>query len=217
MCIRDRLIYAKGVIHFAYEEYQFLPTEYEIQGSTAWRGVDAPSNNEVTVGSLNCLVLSNTSSGYAERLEKFSEYIVDLMKAPDVLAVQEVRNITVLQNLADKINFLYPDISYTPYLVSSGQSGSFIIEVGYLVKNTVSNVSVTQLGTDENFTQGGSLHFRPPLLLEGEFNTTSTFPIKILNLHLKSLGGIDTSNEVRLRRHEQAAVSYTHLTLPTKA
>lgn len=198
------VIYAKGVIHYAYGEYQLLPTEYEIFGSPALRSVDEPMATEATVGSLNCYVFSNTSSGYADRLTKFAKYIVNLMKSPDILAVQEVRSLEVLQNLADKIKFLYPDLTYTPYLVSSGQNGGFVIEVGYLVKNTVTDVTITQLGANEIFSQGGKLHYRPPLLLEGNFNTTSTIPIKVLNLHLKSLGGVTTSTEVRQRRHEQA-------------
>ena len=201
-------IKAKGVINYAYNDYQIYPTEYEIIGSPPLRGVDTPNNNEVTIASLNCYVLDNSSGDLDFRLAKIAKYIVELMQAPDILAVQEVRNLAVLQALANAINSIDPNIVYTPHLISSGQSGSFVIEVGYLTRSSVSNISVSQLGAEENFSQGGNLHFRTPLLLEAEFQTNTTIPIKILNLHLKSLGGI-TSSTNQLRRHEQAvSVAY---------
>ena len=199
-------IQAKGVIDYAFSEYRILPTEYEIIGTPPLRGVDAPIENEVTIASLNCYVFSNLENNYSIRLAKIANYVVDLMQAPDILAVQEVRSLAVLQDLANAIQTIAPNIVYTPHLISSGSTGSFIIEVGYLTRSSVSNISVTQLGNNESFSQGGSLHYRPPLLLEAEFQTSTTVPVKVLNLHLKSLGGITGSNanSVRLRRHEQA-------------
>ncbi len=195
-------IAATGVIDYAFEDYILRATDYEITGQPPFQGVDAPLNTQATIGSINCLVFSNLESEYNIRRQKLANYIVDLMKAPDIVAVQEVRSLFVLQDLANHIQSMHPNIIYTPYLISSGSSGSFIIEVGYLVKNTVSDVQVTQLGANENLSVGGSLHYRPPLLLEGNFNTTPPKPIKVLNLHLKSLGG--SSSTKWIRRHEQA-------------
>ena len=125
------------------------------------------------------------------------------MNAPDILAVQEVRSLAVLQDLSNLIKENHPDIIYTPHLISNGTSGGFVINVGYLVKNTVSDVQITQLGADESFSQGGDLHYRPPLLLEGNFNSSPSQPISVLNLHLKSLNNISQTS-TKLRRHEQA-------------
>ena len=56
------MIKAKGVINYAFNDYQIYPTEYEIIGSPPLRGVDAPNNNEVTIASLNCFVLLSPAS-----------------------------------------------------------------------------------------------------------------------------------------------------------
>ena len=194
-------ISATGVIDYAFEDYILLASDYEITGQPPFQGVDVPLSTQATIGSINCLVFSNLENEYPTRRQKLANYIVDLMQAPDIVAVQEVRSLFVLQDLADFIQTNHPNIIYTPHLISSGSTGSFIIEVGYLVKNTVSDVQVTQLGADENLSVGGSLHYRPPLLLEGNFNTNPPQSIKVLNLHLKSLGG--SSSTKWIRRHEQ--------------
>ena len=199
-------ISATGVIDYDFGDYILLPTEYEITSDAPFRAVNDPTPTEATIGSINCFVLSNLESEYAIRRQKVAAYIVDMMKAPDIVAVQEVRSLAVLQDLANLINENHPEINYTPYLISNGTGGSFVINVGYLVKNTVSDVQVTQLGADEQFSFGGKLHYRPPLLLEAIFNSTPPKSIKVLNLHLKSLNGITGGNAtaVRTRRHEQA-------------
>lgn len=194
-------IAATGIIDFSFSDYLLLATDYEITGQTPLIEVDDPTPNQATIGSINCLVFSELDNSYSIRRQKLANYIVDLMKAPDIVAVQEMRSLATLQDVANVIKENHPDIIYTPYLESSGATGSFIIEVGYLVKNTVTDVVITQLGADEDLSVGGSLHFRPPLLLEANFNSNPPKPIKVLNLHLKSLGG--TSSTKWIRRHEQ--------------
>ncbi|HFC00057.1 MAG TPA: hypothetical protein ENJ53_04550, partial [Phaeodactylibacter sp.] len=203
---------ATGVMDYDFGDYLLLPTEYEITSDAPFRAVDDPTATQATIGSLNCFVLSDLESEYVIRRQKVAAYIVDMMKAPDILAVQEVRGLSVLQDLANLIKTNHPDINYTPYLISNGMSGGFVINVGYLVRNTVSNVQVTQLGADEPFSLGGKLHYRPPLLLEATWNSTPPKPIKVLNLHLKSLNGIagGNSTEVRTRRYEQS-ISVAHM------
>lgn len=196
-------ISATGVIDYVFEDYLLLPTEYEITGQSPLRAVDAPTSTQATIGCINLFVLSDIDNQYITRREKVANYIVELMQAPDIVAVQEVRSLAVLQDLSNLIKSNHPEIEYTPHLISNGQSGSFIINVGYLVKNTVSDVQITQLGADEQVSTGGDLHYRPPLLLEGSFNTNPPLPIQVLNLHLKSLNGIQNTS-TKIRRHEQA-------------
>ena len=198
-----RNVSATGVIDYAFDDYILLTENAQFSGDTPLIPVDEPTSTEATIASANFYVLSNLESDYMVRRQKVASYIVDLMNAPDILAVQEVRSLAVLQDLSNLIKENHPDIIYTPHLVSNGTSGGFVINVGYMVKNTVSEIQITQLGADEPFSQGGDLHYRPPLLLEGNFNSSPPQPISVLNLHLKSLNNISQTS-TKLRRHEQA-------------
>ena len=198
-----RNVSATGVMDYAFDDYILRTNEVQFSGAAPLIPVDEPSSTEATIASANFYVLSNLENEYLTRRQKVASYIVDLMNAPDILAVQEVRSLAVLQDLSNLIKENHPDIIYTPHLISNGTSGGFVINVGYLVKNTVSDVQITQLGADESFSQGGDLHYRPPLLLEGNFNSSPSQPISVLNLHLKSLNNISQTS-TKLRRHEQA-------------
>lgn len=202
-------ISATGVIDYAFDDYLILPTEYEITGQSPLKAVDEPTSTQATIGNINLFVLSDLENEYLTRREKVVNYIVELMKAPDIVAVQEVRSLAVLQDISNLIKSNYPEISYTPHLISNGSSGSFVINVGYLVKNTVTDVQVTRLGAEEQVSFGGNLHYRPPLLLEGVLNSDPPQPISVLNLHLKSLNGIENT-QTKVRRHEQA-ISVAHM------
>lgn len=196
-------ISASGVMDYAFDDYIIRTDDFQFSGEAPLIPVDKPSSTEATIASANFYVLSNLENEYLIRRQKVASYIVDLMNAPDILAVQEVRSLAVLQDLSNLIKENHPDIIYTPHLISNGTSGGFVINVGYLVKNTVSDVQITQLGADEPFSQGGDLHYRPPLLLEGNLNSSPPLPISVLNLHLKSLNNISQTS-TKLRRHEQA-------------
>lgn len=198
-----RNVSATGVIDFAFDDYILRTKNAQFSGDTPFIAVDVPTSTEATIASANFYVLSDLENDYLVRRQKVAAYIVDLMNAPDILAVQEVRSLAVLQDLSNLIKENHPDIIYTPHLVSNGTSGGFVINVGYLVKNTVSDIQITQLGADEPFSQGGDLHYRPPLLLEGNFNSSPPQSISVLNLHLKSLNNISQTS-TKLRRHEQA-------------
>ncbi len=192
-----------GVVDYAFDDYIVRMTDFQFSGNAPLIPVDEPTSTQATIGCVNFYVLSNLENEYTTRRQKVAAYIVDLMNAPDIVAVQEVRSLAVLQDLSNLIKENNPDIIYTPHLISNGTSGGFVINVGYLVKNTVSNIQITQLGADEQFSQGGDLHYRPPLLLEGNFNSSPPLPVSVLNLHLKSLNNISQTS-TKLRRHEQA-------------
>src|SRR5690606_3597920 len=83
------------------------------------------------------------------------------------------------------------------------------IDVGFLVRDTVAVDEVTQLGRGEIFAFDGSpLHDRPPLLLEARFRGGADFPIKVMVVHNRSLGGVENpgseGERVRLKRLTQA-------------
>ena len=205
-------ISAEGVLSFSNGIYQILPNEISVTGDRVLQPVREKAALEATIGSLNCYVFTNTAPDFSARVYKIANYIIDQLKAPDILAVQEVRDLSTLQALADKINEFRPDITYEAFLELGNQSGGFQINNGFLVRNTLQDVQVSQWAADEVLSLGGLLHDRPPLLLEGNFATDPLTPIKVLNLHLRSLGGIEgnNANYVRTKRWE-ASISVANV------
>lgn len=194
-------ISGKGIIYENDDEYMFFPKAYNLTGDDNYRPARTKSATEATIASFNALFFTDNSS--AARIEKMSRYVLESMQAPDVIAFQEVESEFILEKLADKIRDLDADAIYTAYLPYS--SGT--LNLGYLVKNTLTDVKVVELGQNESLSLGGYLHNRPPLRLEGNFNTNPPIPITVLNVHMRSLNGIDWGSDayyVRTKRHEQA-------------
>ncbi|MDH3645190.1 MAG: lamin tail domain-containing protein [Gammaproteobacteria bacterium] len=193
---------AKGVIGFEFNHYELWPNELEVDFAPLPIPVRPSGTFETTVGSLN---LFRLFAGDTLRLSKQSAYIRDVLRSPDILAVQEVDTLAVLQALADQI---FADsagaVDYTPLLVEGNDIGG--IDVGFLVRQNIQVDAVTQLGADELFTfddPDSLLHDRPPLLLEATCD--ETFPISVMVLHMRSLGGIDNPDgRTRQKRFEQA-------------
>ncbi|MEM7585079.1 MAG: hypothetical protein AAF560_16935 [Acidobacteriota bacterium] len=213
---------AEGVIGFDFGDYEIWPTSLTITPAPLPIGVRSRRDvEEFTIGSLNLFRLFNDVDDpgpeddgqvvdtveYLRRLGKFSSYIRDVLDSPDVLAVQEVESLSVLQDLATQISTDDPLVLYTAELVEGNDVGG--IDVGYLVRDTVTVSMVTQLGAAEILTFDGSLlHDRPPLLLEAEYTGgTSNFAFAVLGNHNRSLSGIDDAGSgprVRQKRLEQA-------------
>ncbi len=81
--------------------------------------------------------------------------------------------------------------------------------MGYLVRDSVTVDTVTQLGADEILTFDGSLlNDRPLLLLEARYTGNGAdFPLAVMVNHTRSLSGIDDASSgprVRQKRLEQA-------------
>jgi hypothetical protein len=184
--------------------------------------------DELTVGSLNVFrlfddvddppsanangeVIRNdtvvSTAEYLRRRNKLVVHILDVLQAPDILAVQEVEKLEVLQDLASDIALVEPGVQYAAYLVEGNDVGT--IDVGFLVRDTVAVDGLTQHGYDEIFTLDGSLlNDRPPLLLEGRYVAGGAdSPISVIVVHNRSLGGIDDpvdGDRVRQKRLAQA-------------
>ncbi|MEM1128523.1 MAG: lamin tail domain-containing protein [Bacteroidota bacterium] len=200
---------ATGPLTFSFGSYQLWPTALTLGNNTGQTGpVRARANGEFIVGSLNMLRFFETNSDFAQRTSKFSRYIREVLQAPDILAVQEVGTLGALQALAAQIQADDASVVYTAFLVEGNDVGG--IDVGYLVRSTVTVDAVTQLAATETLPFDGSLlHDRPPLLLEGSVTVPgqAAFPIAVLNVHNRSLGGIDDPNDgarVRAKRLAQA-------------
>lgn len=179
-----------------------LPTSYTLANEPLLRAVRPTESNEFTVGSLNCLQLFSYAGNYTLRLQKLARYITELMRLPDILALQEVGSLSALQDLAYYIKLQAPQSSYQAYLMS----GNGDIKLGFLVSSRIQGVQVSQLGADEALPFGGLLHDRPPALLEASLPTSPPTPIRVLNLHMRSLIGIEGPDAgfVRTKRHQQA-------------
>jgi uncharacterized protein (TIGR03437 family) len=146
-------------------------------------------------------------------LNKASLAIRGSLKSPDILAVQEMENLTALQALRDRLNSdaiaaSQPNPQYEAYLVEGNDIGG--IDVGFLVKlSRVAVVDVTQFGKTATFTDptDGSTDLifdRPPLVLRARATrpgSTTTMTITVIALHLRSLSGIaDADGRVRAKR-----------------
>ena len=202
---------AVGVLGFEFNHYEFWPTELNVTPAPLPVAVRPASDDEGTIGSLNLFRLFDSVADgtgdavlppdeYARRTAKLAAYIVELMRSPDILAVQEVEKLGVLQDLAAAINTLDSSVNYSAYLIEGNDVGS--IDVGFLVRNNVQVDAVTQLGATETLSVDGSLlHDRPPLVLEGTID--GQFPVSVMVLHMRSLGGIEESR-TQQKRYEQA-------------
>jgi predicted extracellular nuclease len=202
---------AVGVIGFEFNHYEFWPTELNVDLAPLPVAVRAKDEEEATVGSFNLFRLFDdvndgngenvvSSAEYARRTAKIATYIVDLMKSPDILAVQEIESLNVMHDLAAAINALDGSVNYSAYLVDGNDIGG--IDVGFLTREIVQVDAITQLGATELLSVDGSLlHDRPPLLLEGTID--DTFPITAMVLHMRSLGGIE-GTRTQQKRYEQA-------------
>ena len=214
---------AVGVMGYEFGGYEFWPTQLTVDAVDMPQPVRDRERAELTIGSLNMFRLFDavddepdgerddqvvSPEEYERRQAKLAAYIVDVLKAPDVLAVQEVEKLGVLADLADLIAARAPEIVYTAHLEEGNDIGT--IDVGYLVRDNVAVDAITQIGKDEIFAYDGSLlNDRPPLLLEGRsINDGADYPFAVINVHGRSLGGIGPGDggeeRVRLKRLAQA-------------
>jgi predicted extracellular nuclease len=214
------VVEAEGPLAFSFSDYQIWPTVLSVVGSITPAPVRAREAGELTVGSQNlfrlfdtvndpdCGDVVSTPADFANRLNKFSLQIRDVLGSPDVLAVSEVEDLGTLQALATKLNTDDPSLNYTAYLEEGNDIGC--IDVGFLVRDTVDVDSVTQFGKDDTFEFNNTtfiLNDRPPLVLEGSYTANgAAFPLTVIAVHQRSLGGIEGADgpRVREKRHQQA-------------
>ncbi|HEX3094828.1 MAG TPA: PxKF domain-containing protein, partial [Candidatus Angelobacter sp.] len=158
-----------------------------------------------------------TPTAFANRLNKASLAVRNVLNTPDVIGVEEMEHQSTLQALADKINADavaagQPSPNYQAFLVEGNDVGG--IDVGLLVKGTINVISVEQLGKDTTFLQPDGttalLNDRPPLVLTAtasQPNSDTSLPFTMVVNHLRSLLSIDDPVDgprVRAKREAQA-------------
>ncbi len=159
-----------------------------------------------------------TTTAFANRLNKASLAIRNLLHTPDILAVEELQNLATIQALAakinsDAVNLGQPNPNYQAYLsLGNDISG---INSGFLVKTPkVSVTSVVQYGKDTTYTTPGGtqaiLNDRPPLVLNATVSRDGSdtgLPVVVIVNHLRSLLSLDdpgSGSTVRAKREAQA-------------
>ena len=222
---------AEGGLAFEFGDWELWPSALSVTEAPLPAPVPPAKPGEFTIGSLNFFRLFDNIDDPSDlnaagetrndavvdlaewdaRRLKFARYILDVLGAPDVLAVQEVEKLGVLEALAAEITGLDPSVTYTSHLVEGNDIGT--IDVGFMVRSTIAVDSVTQLGRDEILTfDGDLLNDRPPLQLDARFiglerGLVVGFPFAVIVVHQRSLSSIDDVSDgprVRAKRLEQA-------------
>jgi predicted extracellular nuclease len=229
-----------GEMDYSFRTWTILP-EQTLTGGTDGGATPAPAPNlnEFTVASFNMERFFDTvndgesgaptltTTAFNNRLNKASLIIRNVQHYPDVIGIEEMENLSTLQQVAAKVNADaqtidgLPNPNYTAYLVEGNDVGG--IDVGFLVKaSRVSVVDVTQVGKDTTFANPDSstalLNDRPPLVLRATIarpNNLGTLPFTVIVNHLRSLSSIDSTlagtngwategERVRAKRRAQA-------------
>lgn len=221
---------ATGAIAPTYEIYPASMTMLD-PGPTYPQPVKDSATGTLTIGTQNMLHFFNatadspgidgcetTSPGssdicptpaeYAIRLRKMSMQIRDVLKAPMVLAVQEVENYATLTDLANQVSGdSAGTIVYQRYTLPSNDVSG--ITIGLLVRSGVTVNSLTQLykDTQTNSCSGAApclLNDRPPVLLDA---TLDGYRFAVLAIYDRSLIGLGTPGKdyIGQKRTEQAA------------
>jgi hypothetical protein len=226
------LFSATGVIGYDFGNHELWPTTLTLVDEALPRQVPQPDQarwlsvasfnvlrlcdtvNDGTTATDPCLNPTPTPSDLTLKLGRVSDYIRTVMRAPDVVGLQEVENWAVLQQLALRIA-ADGGPTYTAFLAEGNDPGG--IDVGFLARgDRVGDIGVRQLGATDQITDPAgcstappcTLHDRPPYLLRGTFTGGgANFPFAVINNHLRSRNGVDTGGEtarVRLKRFLQA-------------
>lgn len=214
---------AEGVISYDYGAYTLIPTQFKLEKAVQLpRAVDKPMPVALRIGALNTERFCDSSfdttytcSGgpheptAAEvqlKTQRLAAYIGGVLRLPDVVSVEEVKNLPLLQGLAKQLGDDY-HASYDAYLMEGHDPSG--IDVGFLVRSDrVHVLSVRQLAAEETWDDNGStayVHDHPPLLLTAQ---AGLMRFQVIAVHTKARQNVDKSGSAadrdRLKRFVQA-------------
>jgi predicted extracellular nuclease len=223
-----------GILSYFPSMYEILPdpaSTATATGNITYTPIPDKTASEFTVASTNLERFYNTTqdpigsgtvttltpTAFANRLNKASLGIRNVLKAPDIVAVEELQDLPTLQALAAKINTDQQSATgtnpnYSAYLAEGNDISN--INVGFLVKSNVTVVDVTQYGKDVRFdgpnTANAILNDRPPLVLRARVaraGSNDSTAITVIVNHLRSLLDLNDPSsgpQVRAKRQKQA-------------
>ncbi len=196
---------ATGVLGYEFGGYEMWPTELTVRSEAEElpRAVRTKAGREITVASQNLLNLREDAG--SAKLAKLSRLVREVLRSPDIVAVQEVGGLAALRNLAARIRDDDANVLYTAYVEAPGRSGA----VGFLVRSGVTVDRVTEHGRNETFLdpRDGTvdrLHDRPPIVIEA---SAGGLAFSVVAVHNRSLIDVDDAARgewVRTKRLEQA-------------
>jgi len=162
-------------------------------------------------------------------LQKVSLAIRNVLNSPDIVALEEVENQSVVSDIAAQISADAVTAGQTdPKYVAYGTGTSYApytndiggISVGFLVKsNTVNTVNVQQYGANDTFSDPRdatgntkqTLNDRPPLVLHAGVKRANAkdYPITVIVNHLRSLSGeTDPASGLFVRAKKELQAEY---------
>lgn len=191
-----------GILRQNSSGYRLAPTQaVSTNFATVVQAVRPRQANEISVGSFNVLRLSQSESNYPTQLTKVVNYIGHVLQYPDIIGIQELGGQAELEDLIFRLRQSNPMLGDYYGFVGSG---IFNIRSAMLIHKRLPGASFEQLATNELLSTGGILHDRPPLMATVNLPTTPAIPLQVLNLHLRSLNGIEEQDFVRIKRYEQS-------------
>ena len=138
---------------------------------------------------------------YNDRINQLVEKISSEFNLADVIAFQEIENISILQKVSVQLQKKY-NTSYQSILIEGNDISG--MDVGYLVNTNFKVESVKALFKNHTFKNSGeSLFSRPPLAID----VCLTECLTIVNVHLRSMKGLKSKRlqkRISLKRRLQA-------------
>lgn len=208
-----------GPLDFASRAYTLLPeTTMTPLGGMAIVGAPAAAAGEFSIASFNVDRFYDagddpgsdpvlTPAAYERRLAKASQTIRNVLNTPDIIGFQEVENLAVLQDVANRVDADaalagQPASNYVAYLFEGVEADG--LDVGVLAKSgRVSVISAEPIGAEVND--------RPSLLLRAMLSGPPTMlpqAVTVIVNHLSPLSGAErddaTGQMVRAGRQAQA-------------
>jgi len=205
---------------------EFRVAAYNIERFFNTNPADDIDFNPVTGATEKSEAVDVTQAAYNHRLAKVSLAIRHVLGSPDIVALEESENESVVADIAarisaDAVAAGEPDPQYVPYGTgtsyapySNDISG---ISVGFLVKSTVDTLAIEQFGADTTFVDPRdgktlqTLNDRPPLVLHAGIKRSGAtdYPVTVIVNHLRSLSGEnDPSSGVFVRAKKELQAEF---------
>lgn len=140
-----------------------------------------------------------TTARYRQRIEISARKISQVYDSPEIIALQEVENISVLRDIADQLR-KSGGTHYQAFLLEGNDLSG--IDVGYLVDSSLEVRQSRQLFKNTRFKPGHSpLFSRPPLLIE----VCKRECLTLINVHLRSMRGLRSAKKGKRVAHKRLA------------